>query len=266
MSSWRAVVVGLAALLLAASLIALWTSPLLVLPPLAAAVAVLAGAAFAVDYFGLARRGGTWNGPDPDRAAAARRARRLARRFSRQRRDGSVRAPATARALLVALAASDRIEDAGDVIDFLAADALGRRPGADLVGDALRAIALAGQGRIDEARVLTEALGARQPRHPLVVYARARVAELARQPHEALAHIETLLPPRAPLSNGALRELAVVRARLLAATARGEAATGALRELIAAGGRREVEALATAPIPALAIAARAALTAAAPYR
>src|SRR5688572_6751854 len=104
MSSWRTFGIGAAAISVTAFVGGTLTSALVVAPPVVAALAVLLIAAFSVDYFGFTRRSTGWTGMvTPTRASRAMMG-ALERRFHREREAGAIRAPATARALLIALA------------------------------------------------------------------------------------------------------------------------------------------------------------------
>jgi len=189
----------------------------------------------------------------------------LERRFHREREAGGVRAPAVARTLLVSLAEHRELRRAGVVVDFLATDAA-TRAHRDVVGDALRALALAELGRLPEARVVDRGLGDRAGAAPVVAYARGRIAELAGEIRQGVAHVER----GQPAARGAVaRDLGVLRARLLARSGRLEDAREELGRIAAAGGRAAVEAL-IAPDAgvdvAVALAARQALGLAAVYR
>jgi hypothetical protein len=270
MGRWSSLVIAFAALVPVAVVGAARTSVWVVLPPLVAAALVLLVAAAAVDYFGIARRRVGWGGVSGDPRRAWMRARALEHRFDVQKRRGSPRTSWTARSLLVALAECDRLDEAGAVVDFLAADALCARIGADATADGLRAVALAETGRIDDARALIAGLdrSRRARRQPVTGYAAARVAELDRRPAEALARAEQALG-RAPTA-ATRRDLDIVRARALVALNRGPAAVDALAALAGRGFRREVEQLGenarARGQAALALVCREALSAAAPYR
>jgi hypothetical protein len=270
MGSWRLVGSVAAVLATLAIAAAVLTTPLLVVPPLAAAAVVLLGSALAVDYFGLARRRVGWSGLAEDPRQVWLRARMLERRFARERRSGSPRCGWTARSLLLALAAADRLGDADEVVDFLAAEAIYGRVCRDATADALRAVALAELGRAAQARRLCAALHAdrRARTAPVVAYAAARVAARERRFGDALAHVDAALSRRAPA--GVRRDLRILRACLLAAVARPHDAARELGELSAAGHRGQVERLAERACArgdtAVALAARAALAEASPYR
>ena len=143
MGQWRTMAAGFGLLIPVAAIGAARTSVWVILPPLLAAAMVLLAAAVAVDYFGFARRRVGWSGVSGDPRRAWMRARALEHRFDDQRRKGSPRTSWTARSLLLALAECDRLDEAATVVDFLAADALSARIGADPTADALRALALA---------------------------------------------------------------------------------------------------------------------------
>lgn len=271
MATWRPLLPGLVLLGTVGAAAAALTSPMLVLPPVGAAVIVLLGAALAVDYFGFARRREGWGGFADDPRHAWARARALERRFARERGAGSPRCGWTARSLLLSLAAVDRLADASEVVDFLGADAIYARVGADPVADALRAIALAELGRTGEATELSAALSRsrRAGREPVVPYAAARVAESRRAYAEALEHVDAGLRCRG-LEPRSSRDLELLRARLLAAMSRGQDAAEILASLAARGHRRSVEQLGERAHArgdaALALAARQALCDATPYR
>jgi hypothetical protein len=271
MGSWRFLVAGLAVLAPIAVVGALHTSPWLVIPPFSAAVLVLFVAAVAVDYFGLARRRHGWEGVGDNPRRAWLRARILERRFGRQKARGSPRTAWTARALLVALSECDRLDEAAAVVDFLGADAVYTRVGSDATADALRAVALAEIGRMDQARELCDALERNRARRhvPVVGYACARVAELDHRPRKALERVDQLLGQGA-LRPTARRDLRILRARALVALARAHDAVEVLSGLAAEGWEREVEQLAdqarSRGNAGLALAARTALSRATPYR
>jgi len=243
----------------------------ILLPPLVAAVTVLAIAAVAVDYFGVRRRRRGWRGIAVDpraREAASVRSRALDLRFGALKKAGDPRTPATARALLFALAESDRLADAGAVVDFLSADATFTRVGNDVVADALRAMALAELGRTDEARALVGELAARRRSPAVVEYAGAHVAGHSGDLRGALARIDALSSRRR--ARHLRRELAELRARLLSDAGRYDEAVAALRALAAGGHRPAVEQLLDRARDrghgALAQAALSALNQASPYR
>jgi len=268
---WRAIAAGLALLIPVACIGAARTSAWLVVPPVAAAAVVLMAAALVVDYFGVARRRLAWAGVGEDSRRAWARARALEHRFSRQRAAGSPRTALTARSLLVALAECDRLDDAAAVVDFLGADAMFCRVGVDVTADALRAVALAELGRLDEARELGEALDGhrRLRREPVVAYAVARVAELDRRHREAIERVDPVVHSRR-VPPAARRDLRMLRARCLAALGRNHDAVDELAQLAAGGWKHEVEQLAghahTRGQAALSLAARDALCQATPYR
>jgi len=247
------------------------TTPWLVIPPLVAALAVLFVAALAVDYFGMARRRHGWAGVGVNPRRAWLRARILERRFGRQKAKGSPRTAWTARSLLLALAECDRLDDATGVVDFLGADAVYTRVGSDATADALRAVALAETGRLDQARDLCGALEESRLRRtlPVVAYACARVAELDRRPGEALERVDKALQQRR-LPETARRDLLILRARALVAMAQAHDAAEVLGGLVVDGWQREVEQLAdnarSRGNAGLALAARTALCKATPYR
>ncbi len=271
MGSWRSLLVGLSVLAPVAVFGAAQTSPWLVIPPLIAAFLVLSVAAVAVDYFGVARRRCDWGGVGANPRQAWRRARALERRFDREMAHGSPRTAWTARSLLLALAECDRLDDSAPVVDFLGADAVYTRVGSDTTADALRAVALAELGRLDEATLLAGELERRRflGGLPVVAYASARVAELDHRPQDALDRVARVLGrPRLPPA--ARRDLLMLKARALASLSRPHDATLVLAELAASGWQREVEQLAdhahARGDTALALAARAALSEASPYR
>ena len=270
MGSWRFLALGVAFLAPVAVFGASQTTPWLVIPPLVAAAVVLLVAAVAVDYFGVARRRHGWAGVGANPRRAWRRARALERRFGRQKSRGSPHTAWTARSLLVALAECDRLDEAAAVVDFLGADALHGRVGADATADALRAVALAEVGQIDRAAELCRGLeqSPRRRRLPVVAFASARVAALSGRPNQALARIEDALGR--PMPGTARRDLLILRARALVELARSHEAVEVLAELAEDGWRHEVEELAdharARGNAGLALAARTALRRAAPYR
>lgn len=271
MGSWRFIAIAVVALVAVSVAGASHASILLVGPPLLAAVLVLGIAALTVDYFGLGRRSDRWAGFDSEPRRAWTRARALETLFVRQKAAGSPRTASTARSLLLALAECDSLSDARPVVDFLGADAVYARVGSDVTSDALRAIALAELGRADEAHALCEALheGRRSRQMVVVAYARCRVAELDGRWVEALVDAERILQRR-DLRPGARRDLELLRARCLARLARPEQAATLLARLVSEGYRHEVEQVAHRAgergHTAVAMAARAALSAAIPYR
>lgn len=269
MSSWRVLLAGAVAAMTAAVLAGCYAGTWVVLPPVVAAVGVLAAAAVAVDYFGLRRRREAWVGMPADPRPAVLRARALAPRFYRMQHTGSPRAPAVARSYLLALAECDRLRDAGGVVDFLSADAGFSRVGDDPTADAVRAIALAEIGRLADARRLAGTLIAsrRARRHAVVAYAWARVAVADGRAREAIERIDDALARRC--SAAVRRDLIVLRARACLGRGQLDAAADSLRRLLADGRRRELEQLADAARaddPRLAMAASRALSADAPYR
>jgi hypothetical protein len=229
-----------------------------------AALAVLLVAALSVDYFGLTRRTTAWTGMIIPTAASRAMMTALERRFHRERKAGGIRAPAVARALLISLAEHRELRRATVVVDFLATEAA-TRAHVDVDGDALRALALAELGRIDEARVVDQALGDRVAAVPVVAFVRGRIAELAGQVQQGLVHLER---GRRAARGVVARDLGVLRARLLARCGRLEDAREELGRIAAAGGRAAVEALIApdATDVAVALAARQALGLAAVYR
>lgn len=271
MGSWRFLAYGAAFLAPVAVFGATQTTPWLVIPPLVAAFSVLFIAALSVDYFGVARRRHGWAGVGVNPRRAWVRARILERRFGRQKAKGSPRTAWTARSLLLALAECDRLDDASTVVDFLGADAVYTRVGSDATADALRAVALAEVGRLDQAEELCRALDANPGRRhvPVVAYACARVAELGGRPGEALERTERALGLRR-LPETARRDLLILRARALVGMGRGHEAAEVLVGLVVDGWKREVDQLAdnarSRGNAGLAQAARTALCKATPYR
>ncbi len=270
MGTWRVIALLGAAVLAGAAAVAWRAGTWVVLLPALAAVGVLAAAALAVDYFGLFRRREDWAGIADDPRAAWLRSRAHATRFRGLKQGGSPRTPRTARSLLLSLAECDRLCDAGEVVDFLGADAVFARVGADSTADAMRAVALAELGRLDEARKLAGKLFAarRCARRPVVRFAWARVAELDRRPQQALDQVDDRLLRRSP--RALRRDLQFLRARALVRVGRSEAAADSLRSHIDIGGRRDVERFAERSRErgdaGVALAAARALSAAAPYR
>ncbi len=250
---------------------AMHTSVWIVLPPVLAALATLMAAAMSVDYFGLARRRAGWGGftPAPARCVWTR-AQALERRFTREKALGSPRTSWTARSLLVTLAECDRLGDAAAVVDFLCADAIYNRVGADPLADALRAIALAELGRVGEARRICDELERARNvgRLPVVAYATASVALFDHRPADALRGLDQALGR--PIADVDHRDLSILRARVLASMARISDAADLLSSLIARGFRGELEQLAerahTRGDSGLVMATRQALGEAAPYR
>lgn len=246
-------------------------SPWVIWPPVAAAALVLIAAALTVDYFGMSRLKSRWRGFSADHRQAWQRARSLERRFYRHRRAGSPRTRATARSLLLAYAQCDRLDEARGVIDYLGAETIFSGPGADAEADALRAVALAELGRMDEAAELVELLerSRRRRRLPVVGYAAARVAQTRGDHGGAIERIDEALS-RPDIAAGARRDLIILRARSQARRGLANQASEALAELAAAGFRREVEdtterAHERGDVP-LALAGRSALDQASPYR
>ncbi len=237
--------------------------------PALSALVVLVAAAMAVDYFGLLRREG-WGGTADDPRPSALRARALSRQFRSLKEHGSPRTARVARHLLLTLAECDQLGDAGDVVDFLGADAVFSRVGSDPLADAMRAVALAEAGRLDEARVLAgKLLGSRRCRQLSVVrWAWARVAVLDRRPQAALAEIERATKRTSP--PGMKRDLALLRAAALVKLGRTEQATDELRALVDAGRRFDVDRYGQAARQrgdsSLALACAHALANASPYR
>jgi len=240
MGSWRVLVMGWGAILIACLAVGSETSLPAVVPPLAAAAFVLIGAAIASDYFGLQRRSTPWRGQIAPSPAARARLAALEQRFHRDREAGSVRTPTSARAYLVGLAEQGAWSRTPEVVDFLAGDAL-TRPHRDVVADALRAAALVELSRAAEARRLLEGLGRNAAREPVVAWVRARLAE--KDGH--LVDAETIAATASKIwaEPGVRRDLMILRARLLARTGRGDRARAVLHNLIEAGFRRDVEAL-----------------------
>ncbi len=270
MGTWRVVALTGAAVLAGAVAVALQAGTWIVLLPALAAVGVLAGAAVAVDYFGMLRRQEDWSGTADDPRAAWLRSRAYATRFRGLKQGGSPRTSRIARSLLLSLAECDRLCDAGEVVDFLGADAVFARVGTDPTADAMRAVALAELGRLDEARKLAGKLFAarRCARRPVVRFAWARVAELDRRPQQALELVDDRLLLHSP--RALRRDLQFLRARALVRVGRSEAACDSLRAHIDTGGRRDVERFAERSREqgdaGAALAASHALSAAAPYR
>lgn len=265
MSSWRTFGIGAAAIVATAVVGGALTSIHVVAPPLVAALLVLVIAALSVDYFGVARRQVGWHGAVTPTAASRAMVAALERRFARERGLGSIRTGATARALLLALAEHGELRRAGDVVDFLATEAA-TRAHRDLVGDALRALALAELGRVPEAKLVERALGDRAGVVPVVAYARGRIAELEHRAGDGLRAVERAL--RDDGRRGAARDLGVLRARLLVRTGRLEDARLELGRVAAdAAGRALVERLIAGDADAgVALAARQALGLGAVYR
>ncbi|MCB9559855.1 MAG: hypothetical protein H6709_05190 [Kofleriaceae bacterium] len=264
MTSWRTYAIA-ALVIVATSVVGgELTSIHVVLPPMIAALVVLIGAALSVDYFGFSRRQLGWHGMIQPTTATRARLRALEHQFHRERRAGSMRTPATARTLLIALAEHGELRHADAVVDFLAADAA-TRAHADVVADALRALALAELGRLPQARLVEAALGARAGTSPVVAYARGRIAELGGAPAEALAHVERGLP-RAGAATALRRDLGVLRARLLVRCGRVDDARRELGDLARGATRGAVEALIGGGDAGVAQVAREALGLATAYR
>lgn len=262
MAPWRTLGVSVVALGAMVGFGAVVVSGWVVLPPLLAATVVLAGAAQSVDYFGLRRRTGDWTGRRRPGPAAWAQLRARQDRFTRDRTRGSVHAAASARALLLALAELDRLHQAGDAVDCLAADAVSRFRH-DLCGDALRALALSELGRPAEAARLDRSLGAAAGTTPVVAWSRARMAERRGATTEALAALDlAIVRPGTAIAH----DLATVRARLHLRLGRADLAEHVLRTLSTSGGRPWVEQLATAEPVALAHVARRALGSETAYR
>jgi hypothetical protein len=239
------------------------TSVHVVAPPMFAALLVLLAAALSVDYFGLQRRHTGWNGTIVPTQATRAMLGALERRFRHERRVGALRTGATARALLIALAEHRELRRAGDVVDFLATEAA-TRAHRDVVGDALRALALAELGRGNEAKLCLDRIPARAGAVPAVAFARGRIAADTGDLAKALQHVERGL--RGESRAGAALDLALLRARLLARTGRADDARTELARIAAApSGRAAVEAL-VADEAAVAHVAREALGIATVYR
>jgi hypothetical protein len=262
MSSWRTFGLGAAVLLLTAAIGASLTSIAVVAPPVIAALLVLFGAALAVDYFGFARRQVAWRGSVAPSAASRAMLRALERRFARERAAGAMRTATTARSLLIGLAEHHELRRAAEVVDFLATDAA-TRAHRDLDADALRALALAEIGRLDEAHVIDRAIGPRHGGVPVVAYLRGRLAELDGRPRPGLEALDRVL--RGPDRRGVARDLGLLRARLLVRSGRLEDARVELDLVARGGGRAAVEALIGGDA-GVALAARQALGLGAVYR
>lgn len=262
MSGWRGLLACAAAVVAAVAALGVAVSPAVAALPALAAAAALTGAALAGDYFGLARRRRGWDGTVEPTAARRLAAAALAQRFERARRSGGLGAGAAGRALLLALAEQRSLDRAGDVVDFLSAEAQ-LRPHADVVADALRALALAELGRPAQARAVLDGLR-RHEATPVVALATARLAERERRWTDGLRATDRALGDRP--RRGARRDLAVARARLLAGAGRLEDARRELARLADDGGRGAVEALVVEADGPVALAARQALGAAAAYR
>jgi hypothetical protein len=268
--TWRVIAVFCVATVAAAAAIAWHAGTWVVLLPMLGAVLVLGAAALAVDYFGLLRRRNDWGGSADDRRRASVRVRAHARQFRILKEQGSPRTSRAARALLLSLAECERFGEAEPVVDFLAADAVFTRVGTDPVADAMRAIALAELGRLDDARKLAGKLLASRSgrRHSVVRYAWARVAQLDRRPGGALEQLDNRLIRCAP--RGLRRDMCLLRARALVKLGRAEQASESLRDLCREGRRGDVERLAEYSRErgeaALAVAATHALSLASPYR
>jgi hypothetical protein len=264
MGSWRLLATGWGALLGITACVGLVTSLPAVIPPVAAAGVVLLGAALACDYFGFARRSVGWNGRVASSAAARSRLAALERRFRRERDQGAMSTGATARGLLVALAEQGQLSRAGDVVDFLHAEAL-TRAHSDIVGDGLRALALAELGRLPQAERVLAALDRRAAREPVVIWARARAAELEGHLAEALAMLESAVPDEGALS-APLRDLAIEQARVLVRIGAAERARVVLARIAAGGWQQEVGALVGHGDPRLGLVAQEALGLVGAYR
>jgi len=264
MGTWRLIALGWGALLATMIVAGIVTSLPAVVPPVVAASLVLFGAALAGDYFGFSRRAVGWKGKIASTPAAWARVSALELRFRRDRDQGRVGTGSTARALLVALAEIGELRRAGDVVDFLHADAL-TRAHRDVVGDGLRALALAELGRVPQARRLVSSLDRRAGREPVVTWARVRVAEREGRVQEALAELERAVPAHGALEPP-LRDLALEQARLFVRSGATDRARVVLSRVASAGWRREVEALLDAGDPSLGLAVQEALGLVAEYR
>jgi len=264
MSSWRTFGICAAALVVTSVIGGELTSVHVVAPPLFAALLVLLVAALSVDYFGLQRRQSGWNGTIVPTAATRAMLSAMERRFRHERRIGALRTGNTARALLIGLAEHRELARAAEVVDFLATEAA-TRAHRDVVGDALRALALAELRRPGEAKLCLERIPARAAGVPAVAFARARLAADAGELATALKHVERGLHD--PARAGAARDLGLLRARLLARTGRLDDARDELARIVGApGGRTSVEALVGGAEAAVAHAAREALGIATVYR
>jgi len=263
MGSWRVLVMGWGAILVACLAVGTETSLPAVVPPLAAAAFVLIGAAIASDYFGLQRRATPWRGQVAASPGARARVTVLEQRFHGDRETGSLRTPTSARAYLVALAELGAWSRTAEVVDFLAADAL-TRPHRDVVADALRALALIELGRAAEARRLLDGLGRAGAREPVLAWVRAIQAE--REGRTGEAEAIAAAAARVWAEPGVRRDLMLVRARLLARTGHGDVARCVLGDLCAAGFRRDVEALLDGGDPRVGLAAQEALGLRSEYR
>lgn len=254
-SPWRTLSLSVLAL---GSVVAFGTvlvSGWVVLPPLLAATLVLTAAALSVDYFGLRRRATDWTGMRRPGPAAWAQLRAHQERFARDRAHGSMNAAVSARALLLALAELDRLKQAGDAVDCLAAESVSRFRD-DVCGDALRALALAELGRTAEAVRLDRAIGDAAGAVPVVAWSRARIAERRGAPLEGLAALDrALVRPGSAVAH----DLASLRARLHHRVGQSDHAERVLRELADAGGRAWVEDLALTSPAALAHVAHRAL-------
>jgi hypothetical protein len=262
MGSWRLLALGWAALLGVIAGLGLVTSLPAVIPPVAAAGVVLMGAALACDYFGFSRRALGWNGRVASNAAARARLAALEHRFLRERDHGSMSTGATARSLLVAMAELGQLRRSADVVDFLHADAL-TRAHRDTVGDALRALALAELGRGPQARRVLDDLD--HHREPVVVWARARVAELEGRLGDALAMYASAVPESGALA-APQRDLALEEARVLVRMGAGEKARVLLTRVASAGWADEVAGLLDGGDASLGLVAQEALGLVAAYR
>ncbi len=264
MGSWRLLAVGWAVLLGVTACLGMITSLPAVIPPVAAAGVVLLGAALACDYFGFSRRAVGWNGRVPPSAAARARMTALEQRFRRERDAGSMSTGTTARGLLVALAEQGQLSRAGDVVDFLHAEAL-TRAHSDAVGDGLRALALAELGRLPQAERVLSSLDGRAVREPVVIWARARTAELEGRLNDALSMLSQAVPETGTLS-APQRDLAIEQARVLVRVGAGERARKLLTRVASVGWEREVGELVEHGDPRLGLVAQEALGLVGAYR
>jgi hypothetical protein len=264
MGSWRLLALGWAGLLGVIAGLGLVTSLPAVIPPVAAAGVVLMGAALACDYFGFSRRALGWNGRVASSAAARARLAALEHRFLRERDHGSMSTGATARSLLVAMAELGQLRRSADVVDFLHADAL-TRAHRDPVGDALRALALAELGRGPQARRVLDDLDRHRAREPVVVWARARVAELEGRLGDALAMYASAVPESGALA-APERDLALEEARVLVRMGAGEKARVLLTRVASAGWSNEVAGLLDGGDASLGLVAQEALGLVTAYR
>lgn len=262
MAPWRTLGMSVLALGSVVAFGAVVVSGWVVLPPLLAATLVLAGAALSVDYFGLRQRATDWTGCRRPGPAAWAQLRARQDRFTRDRARGSVHAGASARALLLSLAELDRLRQASDAVDCLAAESVSRFRD-DVCGDALRALALSELGRTAEAVRLDRALGDAAGAMPVVAWSRARIAERRGAIPAALAALDhAVVRPGTAVAH----DLATLRARLHLRLGRADLAEHVLRSLSSSGGRARVEDLTTAEPVALALLARRALGDATAFR